>query len=63
MKDKEYTEAELRQFARKLKELHDQGYQLRIAWLCGREGHRHRWRFTAWLCGLLDSIYIGGSDG
>jgi hypothetical protein len=58
MKREKMTELELQALARRLEELDRLGYKLRIAFKCGQEGHRHSYRFTAWLCSMLSSIYI-----
>jgi hypothetical protein len=55
---KEFTEAELLRLAGQLDEARRQGWVPKWYWPCGFSEHKHRWRLSAWLCGILSSIYI-----
>ena len=49
----EFTEADLLRLAGQLEAAIEQGWVFKRYLPCGDREHRHSWRFTAWLCGII----------
>ena len=59
---RKFSQAELAELSHKLSLAEAQGWRLVRYSPCNVSWHRHKWRWLAWLCDALSSIYEGEWD-